>query len=115
MIQPKCCGCKQKDWLKKFSSVSKNFDDRARSVRPKTEDSEAVLEAIEPTLAIRTRRVSDELTVQSESSFSRPPLKYLEVPICASHLQNIAKTLTHPSTIVNSVFSYIYIYIYIYI
>ena len=49
--------------LKKFYKGCKNLDNQIRSVRPKTWDSLAVLQAIEANLASNTWRVSGELRI----------------------------------------------------
>ena len=46
----------------------KNLNDQARSSRPETVDSEAMLQETEANLASSTWRVSGELTVQCGSS-----------------------------------------------
>ena len=45
-------------WIKKFRSGCKNLHNQARSGRPKTVDSEAVLQGIETNPASSTWRVS---------------------------------------------------------
>ena len=50
-------------WFKKFCLVCKNLDDQAKSGRPKTVDSEAVLQPIEANLVSSTQRVSSELDI----------------------------------------------------
>ena len=49
--------------LKKFRSGYKNLTDQARSVRPKSVDSKAVLLAIEVNTVSSTQRVSGELGI----------------------------------------------------
>ena len=49
--------------LKKFRSGYRNLDDKARLDKPKTMDSEAVLQVIEPNPVSSTRRVSGELCI----------------------------------------------------
>ena len=50
-------------WFKKFCFRCQNLDDQARSSRPKTMDSEAMLQARETNLVSSIRRVSGELGI----------------------------------------------------
>ena len=50
-------------WFKKFHSGCKNLDDQARSDRPKSEDSEVVLQAMEVDPVRSIFRVSGELGI----------------------------------------------------
>ena len=50
-------------WLKKFCSDCKKLDNKARSDRPKTVDSEAVLQAIETNPVCNTWSVSGEFSI----------------------------------------------------
>ena len=54
-------------WFKKFRSSYKNLEDQTRSSRPKTLDSEAVLQAIEVNLASSIRRLSGELGISQSN------------------------------------------------
>ena len=49
-------------WLKKFRSGCKKLDDLARLGRPKTEDSEAVLQVVEANPVRSDGRVSGEIS-----------------------------------------------------
>ena len=77
-------------WFKKFHLGWRNVDDLARSGRRKSEDSEAVLQAIEANLVNSTQAC--HLTVQCGSSPSQTRQKHPELVNYASHYQNIAKT-----------------------
>ena len=54
-------------WFKKFHTGRKDLNNQARSDRPKSMDSMAVLEAIEANLASNTWRVSDKLVISQSS------------------------------------------------
>ena len=50
-------------WLKKFHSGSKNFDDQAKSSRPKTIDLEIALQTIGANPVSSTQGVSGEVSM----------------------------------------------------
>ena len=52
-------------WFKKFCSGCKNLDDEARSGRPKTMNSEAILQTIEANTASSTQRFIISQSIQS--------------------------------------------------
>ena len=54
-------------WLKKFHLGCKNLDEQAKSGRPKTVDSEALLQVIEANPASYTQRVSGELSISQST------------------------------------------------
>ena len=54
-------------WFKKFCLGCKNLNDQARSERPKTMESEVVLQAIKPNLVISIQRVSSKLNISQSS------------------------------------------------
>ena len=87
-------------WFKKFCSGCKNLDDQTRSGRPKTVDSEAMLQAIEviPTSNTQSIKWACHLssvwfvTFTTLAKASGAVELYLMLP------QNIAKLLTHSSS-----------------
>ena len=50
-------------WMKKFCSVQRNLNNQATSDRPKTMDSEAILQAIEGNPTSNTWRVSGNFSI----------------------------------------------------
>ena len=54
-------------WLKKICLSYKNLNDQSRSSRPRTVNSEAVLQAIDANSASSTRRVSGEFSISQSS------------------------------------------------
>ena len=54
-------------WVKKFHSCCKNLENQTRSSRPKTVDSEPVLQAIEANPASSIRRISSKLGISQSS------------------------------------------------
>ena len=72
-------------WFKKFHSGCKNLNKQARSGGPKTVDSKAIFEDIEPNLANSTWRVSGKFSISQSS--------------VVHHLHNLSKSL-HSSQIV---------------
>ena len=54
-------------WLKKFCSGCMNLSNEARSIKPKTGNSKAVLQAIEANPVSSTQRVSGELDISQSS------------------------------------------------
>ena len=50
-------------WFKKFHLSCKNLDDQARSDRPKTQEPEAMLQALEANLMNSTQKASDNLGI----------------------------------------------------
>ena len=68
--------------FKKFRSVCKNLNSQVKSVRPKTVDSEAVLQAIEKNS--ESIRRAQHLSVQCSPLSSRPLQKNSEIPTYAS-------------------------------
>ena len=71
-------------WLKKFCLRGKNFNYQARSSRPKSVDSKAMLQAIEANL-VSSPRTLHHFTVLCGWLLSWPLWKYWELLNCASN------------------------------
>ena len=95
----KNCGSNKSIYLLKMNLQSIKVQ---KPGRPKTKDSEAMLEDIEAYSASSTWRVSGKLSI------SQPWQKYLEQPNCGSCYQNIVKLLTHSSTYIKSKYQRFY-------
>ena len=81
----------------KFHLGCKNLNDRARSGKPKTVDSEAVFQAIEANLRSIFQRSIMRVSGELGWLPSRPRQKHSELTSCVSDDQNIIKLLIHPS------------------
>ena len=87
-------------WFKKFRSICKDLEYKARSVRPKNVDSETVFQTLAENQESRIQRVSGELGISQPTvvrhlhGFDK---KHRELLNYASRYQNIAKLLTHSS------------------
>ena len=99
-------------WLKKFPLGCKNFDNQARSNRPKTVDFETVPWAIKANPTSYTWRVSVELGISQSSVVRHLHNLGKSIWSCDSCYQNIAKLLTPPrvlgscqSTTENNIFN----------
>ena len=61
--------CTAQKWFKRFNEGHTNLNDEPRSGRPKTVDSEALLNAVEATPSTSIRRLSAELCIPQTSVF----------------------------------------------